>query len=193
MTTRWANCCNVRDLSVCCVPKSGSTSIKAALISSQGLPVENIHGNKALSRTLPEDAHNSPVAFVRHPWSRLVGTWQHKLHGKRTAVTKGFEKRGFWHGMPLDKYLVRLLAVHEDDCHTASQVVFLPPQGCTLYRVEAIAQGWRRLQLGRPWLAALPFYGKRYPEPDLEPGKLGRFVLEELYKKDLEIWHSADS
>ena len=189
---RWKNCCNVRDLSVCCVPKAASTSLKAGLLHSAGVPVENIHGNAALNRTFPEDASGRLVAFIRHPWSRLVGTWRHRLHGERTAVTRGFEKRGFRQGMSLRDYLVRLPHVYDLDCHTAPQVRFVHAD-CELYLVERVNEGWRQLKEEHPWLHELPFYGKRYFEPVIEPGALGRAVLRQLYADDMELWESANS
>lgn len=187
----WKNVCNVHDLSLCCVPKAGSTSQKAALLDSLGVPRDRLHQNEALNRTTPDLASGRTAAFVRHPWARLVGTWSHRLHGPETPVTKGFVKRGFRPGCKIGEFVDRLPEVYHLDCHTARQAVFLPAAISMLQRTEQIQDGWRALQEWHPWLADLPWFGGRYEEPDIKPTRRQRQIVEEIYADDFELWELA--
>lgn len=187
----WANCCNVSDLSLCCIPKAASTSQKAALLDSLGAERSNIHGNPLLNRSLPRQATGRTAAFIRYPWLRIVGVWAQKLHGPVTNVTRGFIKRGFRPGMPFEEYLERLPEVYLEDCHTAPQYLFLPGEPEFLGRVESIREDWPKLQGRHPWLHDLPYYGNRYFEPMIKASDLGMRVLRDLYGRDIELWEAA--
>ena len=194
--TKWNNCCNVADLSLCCIPKNASTSIKRALITSSGKDpdaVPNFHSHPALNRTHPKCAKGLKVAVIRNPVDRAVSNWRNKLwrNGLDNASTRSFLSLGFKMQMSLTDYIQHLPSVINKNAHTIRQAYFLHEQMDVLAPMEKIQDLWDWLKIGRPWLEDLPLLNKTELPQGFKPSGEDISRLQDIYRQDMEIYAAA--
>jgi hypothetical protein len=191
----WANCCNVRGLSFCCVPKNASTSIKKTLILSVGeepADVPNYHSHPCLNRSFPEEATGFRAGVFRDPVDRCVSTWMNKLwrNSPDNSSTRGFLNRGFEMKMTLRDYLEHLPSVIDEDAHTVSQKAFLTDNMDDLRTMEKLPELWASLQKRFSWLQDLPHLNTTVRPEEFELPDYLRAKIELIYKDDMEAYRA---
>lgn len=182
------------------LPKTGSSSINASILSKLGIPLDE--GNPYAAQRAVNDfrisrnkLHSSSFTFtvVRNPFDRLVSCYKDKVCNTKHIMQKKYFGL-IYHNMPFDKF-VRAVCLIPDciaDIHFKSQHSFLYDQSICLANwighYENLAQDFEYLAK-RLDLPALPHLNnsqkgdwKSYYTPELEE------CVARRYQKDFELF-----
>lgn len=140
------------------IPKAASTSLRHALLVAGGhrdpdAPDEGklrVFRNRGLKW-----ASSAPfvVATVRHPLSRLVSCWRHRIGIEITRCLRGL---GFDRDMSFPEFVQHLAKVGPDvEGHTTRQSRYLRVGYDLLCRVESLETDWQRVREIEPKLPPL--------------------------------------
>lgn len=152
-------------LGIITVPKVASTSIKLALMRTDGIrgefSVPEIHATVP-SMTLRAARNRGYLiaVFVRHPYLRLASVWRDRLHGRVLGETRLTLRRvGFDPNMTFDEFVRRIEEISPRvEKHVFRQTAFLDrvlPR--FVGKFENLKADWKALSRRRPGLAPLPF------------------------------------
>lgn len=172
--------CGVRYIEV---PKCASTSIKLALLESDGLREMFGEHPHACRRWRNVPGYFKPCAvftFVRHPLARLKSAWREKLQTGKAKQLGGACPLPFT--ATFDEWVEWIVAQRRDrvDKHWRPQAMVLKqePWPDIIGKVETLAEDWTRLvdQYGLP---QLPHVNDSNPK---EPEHVGDETLERIAK-----------
>jgi chondroitin 4-sulfotransferase 11 len=159
-------------------PKVANSSSKIAIIESLGGKVDQHHQHDPIlniqgdfpSQVLEKYPDYIRVAYVRHPFDRLVSCYHNKIVDKFHG---GLARPPYkmYHKMPFDEF-AREVCRHDDstaDLHLRSQswVTHAGEKICFNYLIkyETLTEDWNRLRLMIPGLKTLPHKNKTERKP----------------------------
>ncbi|MGR9107781.1 MAG: sulfotransferase family 2 domain-containing protein [Gammaproteobacteria bacterium] len=180
------NTINYRDLSIICIAKNGTTSIRDAMLRAKGIERADIIDFSDLDMTYPEDATGHRVCFIRHPVQRALSCWRSKLQSKEVAGrSQHLVKAGFTVGCSLDKFIMDLRSKRHLDKHTDEQWKYVQNFADEYFRFEHIQHHWRILQDRFTWLPALGHWNST--DATAVPVHLAD-EIKSIYRIDMMLW-----
>lgn len=134
--------------------KTGSSSLKRALMNTFGISGDNPHDDRIFEYARKEDIAMLDgwltISIVRHPADRLISCWADKV--KRRLYHRFAKMREFWEGMSFDKFVKAVSQIPDcsADQHYRSQAYDLFVDGRQvpqhIFRLEEIGSTWERVQ-----------------------------------------------
>ena len=146
-------------VAIACVPKVAHTSIESAVLASYGLTASGrqLHCHPALQLCHAAEAAKEGrriFAFVRNPFDRLVSVWADKVARRSGGRKRFFAATGATKGESFARFVARLPGIAYADVHLMPQVRFVPASA-TVFRFEALAEGWEKIRRLWPGLPPL--------------------------------------